>query len=320
MSVGSEGGVVRVVARAPAKVNVQLSVGRREDDGYHPLATVFQAVSLWETVIAEPREDGDVTVSVELQPTVTCDPGSIPLDESNLAVRAARAVAERFGIERGVDLTILKAIPVAGGMAGGSADAAAALVACAEAWETGATRAELDALAAPLGSDVPFALHGHTAVGQGRGDLLTPAMTRGEFHWVIATQDAGLSTAEVYAAYDASIAEGRRLPREPIIDEVLMAALRAGDATALGPCLSNDLEEAALGLAPHLRATLEAALDAGALAAIVSGSGPSIAALARSAQHALVVAAGIIASGTSGPVVTATGPAGGTAVVDILRS
>lgn len=250
----------RIIAvRAPAKVNLQLAVGPRGGDGYHPLATVFQAVALWETVVATPRSDGEITVTMDVHPTVRVPEGSVPLDETNLAVRAARAIADRYGVTGGVDLRIIKGVPVAGGMAGGSADAAAALVACSEALGVGATRGELDELAADLGSDVPFALHGHTAVGQGRGDRLTPAMARGEYHWVFAMQAEGLSTPGVYAEFDRQVAEGERLAGVPVLDEELMMGLRAGDAATVGARLSNDLEGAALRLAPHLAGVLCAA-------------------------------------------------------------
>jgi 4-diphosphocytidyl-2-C-methyl-D-erythritol kinase len=306
----------RVIAvRAPAKVNLQLAVGPRGDDGYHPLATVFQAVALWETVVATPRSDGEITVTMDVQPTIRVPEGSVPLDETNLAVRAARAIATRYGVTGGVDLRIIKGVPVAGGMAGGSADAAAALVACSEALGVGATRGELDELAADLGSDVPFALHGHTAVGQGRGDRLTPAMARGEYHWVFALQAEGLSTPAVYAEFDRQVAEGERLAVPPTLDDELMMGLRAGDAAAVGARLSNDLQGAALRLAPHLAEVLDAAREAGALGAMISGSGPTVAALARSRQHGLAIAAAITAADVADGVVVASGPAAGAAVV-----
>jgi len=306
----------RIVAvRAPAKVNLQLAVGPRGVDGYHPLATVFQAVALWETVVATPRSDGEITVALDVQPTIRVPEGSVPLDATNLAVRAARAIVDRYGVRRGVDLRIVKGVPVAGGMAGGSADAAAALVACSEALGIGAPRGDLDELAAGLGSDVPFALHGHTAVGQGRGERLTPAMARGEYHWVFAMQAEGLSTPSVYAEFDRQVAEGERLAVDPAIDEELMMGLRSGDAATVGARLSNDLQGAALRLAPHLAAVLDVAWEAGALGAMVSGSGPTVAALARSRQHGLAIAAALTAAEVADGVVVASGPAAGAAVV-----
>ncbi|MFV0633774.1 4-(cytidine 5'-diphospho)-2-C-methyl-D-erythritol kinase [Demequina sp.] len=304
-----------VTVRAPGKVNLQLSVGPVREDGYHPLATIFQAVDLYETVTATVREDAEVTVTVSAARGVQVDLDGVPLDETNIAVRAARAVQTEYGVDDGIDLAIVKGVPVAGGMAGGSADAAATLLACAEAWEVGATRSQLDAIAATLGADVPFILHGHTAVGLGRGDQITPAMTRGEFHWVLATQAQGLSTAAVYGEFDRMIVAGERAPLAPEICEEVMFALRAGDAEALGDALTNDLQGAALSLAPHLRAVMEQALEADALGVMVSGSGPTVAALARSRQHALAIAAHLTASGTADAVVTASGPATGAVVL-----
>ena len=303
-----------VTVRAPGKVNVQLSVGPVADDGYHPLATVFQAVELYETVTATMRDDEQIVVRVGPARGSHIVVDDVPLDERNLAVQAAQTVRDHYGISDGVELDIVKGVPVAGGMAGGSADAAAALLACAELWDVGASRDELVEIAAQLGADVPFILYGHTAVGLGRGDVITPAMTRGEFHWVFATQVQGLSTAAVYAEFDRMVASGEQAAAEPEISDAVMKALVAGNAEALGEVLINDLEAAALSLAPHLRDVMEAALEAEALGVMVSGSGPTVAALARSRQHALAIAAHITVSGTASAVVTGSGPAPGAAV------
>jgi 4-diphosphocytidyl-2-C-methyl-D-erythritol kinase len=304
-----------VRAKAPAKVNLQLTVGPRSEDGYHPLATVFQALDLWEIVEATPRTDGRITLAVDAAAGSPIDTAGVPLDESNLAWRAAELLAESYGIADGVDLRIVKGVPVAGGMAGGSADAAAALVACAEAWDVGASRGALAGLAARLGADVPFSLHGHTAVGMGRGDVLTPAMSHGQFHWVIATQAAGLSTPLVFAEYDRRVDEGAQSPSELAVCTEVMTALMAGDPVALGASLTNDLEAPALALMPRLMQVLEAAEAADACGAIVSGSGPTVVALARSRQHALAIAAHLRAAKVADAVLTASGPAGGTVVV-----
>lgn len=304
-----------VAVRAPAKINLQLSVGLPGDDGYHPLATVFQAVSLWETVVASARADDAFTVEVDPVPGIRVDLDGVPLDETNLAVRAARAVAGYFGVGRGIDLRIVKGVPVAGGMAGGSADAAAALVASAEAWDVGATRSELAELAAVLGADVPFAFHGHTAIGIGRGDLLTPAMTTGEFHWVVATQATGLSTASVFAEFDRSIDAGDRLVRAPELNPDVMAALRAGDPQGVAENLANDLQQAAIALAPYLTRVLDSMNAAGALGSVVSGSGPTVVGLARSRQHALAVAANLTAARVADAVHVVTGPSSGASIV-----
>jgi len=302
-----------VTVRAPGKVNLQLAVGPIRPDGYHPLATVFQAVDVFEHVTARARTDGKISLTVAAPSGL--DVSSVPLDETNLAWRAALAVASAFGIDDGVDLEILKAIPVAGGMAGGSADAAAALVACSEAWDTGASRHELGQIAATLGADVPFALHGHTAVGLGRGDVLSPAMTHGTFHWVFATQATGLSTRTVYGEFDEWLSDELLEAREPVISDAVMAALIAGDPNALGASLVNDLQEPAIHLAPHLRDVIDTAMEVDACGAIVSGSGPTVAALARSAQHALAIAAHLRASGLADQVLTASGPAQGATVI-----
>lgn len=294
-----------VHARAPGKINLALSVGRRRSDGYHPLATVFQAVSVYEEVRASHATD--LTLTVEGPQSAL-----VPTDRSNLALRAALALAEATGVEPLAHLHLVKGVPVAGGMAGGSADAAAALLACDALWGTGLSRDELAELAAGLGSDVPFCLLGQTAVGLGRGDLLTPALSRGEYHWALAVRHVGLSTPEVFAAFD-EIVGGAAAP-DPQADRTLMQALRSGDAVAVGHALVNDLQTAALELAPDLAETLAVAQDAGALGVVVSGSGPTVAALARSRQHALAVAAAMTAAGVADDVLCAVGPVAGARV------
>jgi 4-diphosphocytidyl-2-C-methyl-D-erythritol kinase len=295
-----------VRVRAPGKVNLSLRVGARRPDGYHPVATVFQAVSVYEDVVARASDDLRVTVTGPQAHLV-------PTDGSNLALRAARALAARTGVDEGVHLELHKGVPVAGGMAGGSADAAAALLACDAFWGTALPREELHEIAAELGSDVPFLLMGQTAVGSGRGDLLTAALSRGEYHWAFGVRDHGLSTPEVYAELDALGAT--REPVDTDDDVPLLHALRAGDAPAVGALLHNDLQAAALELAPGLVETLAVAEDAGALGVVVSGSGPTVAALARSRQHALVIAAAMTAAGVADSVLTASGPVPGARVV-----
>lgn len=298
-----------VTVRAPAKVNLQLSVGPPGPDGYHDLATVFHAVSLYDQLVAESAEDLTVTLE-EISGAV-----GVPLDDTNLAVRAARALAGHTGTSDGVHLRLTKRIPVAAGMAGGSADAAAALLACDALWGTGLSRPELEEIGATLGADVPFALLGGTAIGTGRGDRLSPALGRGTFHWVFAVAGEGLSTPEVYAHCDKLRAAAGTEPAAPVADEALMFALRAGDAGALGAALSNDLQAAALSLRPELRLTLAAADDLGALGAIVSGSGPTVAFLVRSPEAGLDLAVGLTAMGLCRDVKRATGPVPGARVV-----
>jgi 4-diphosphocytidyl-2-C-methyl-D-erythritol kinase len=301
----SSGPQVRV--RVPAKVNLALSVGPPGRDGFHELATVFQAVSLYDDVVASPADDVSVVVTGE-------DAAQVPADGTNLAVRAARLLADRAGVGEGVALRVTKRIPVAGGMAGGSADAAGALVACDALWRTGLAREELRELCAELGSDVPFSLVGGTAVGTGRGDRVTPALARGEYHWVLAVAEEGLATPAVYAECDR-LRRGRPVPA-PAVRPAVMQALRTGDAAALGAALHNDLQPAALSLAPHLERTLEIGRGERALGAVVSGSGPTVAFLVDGSEAALDLSVALSASGTCRSVARATGPVAGARLVE----
>jgi len=297
-----------VTASAPAKVNLWLGVGAPGRDGYHPLATVFHALNLEAKVRAETIEPGaGIRITVEGEGA-----DSVPTDASNLAWRAAEAVSKLANVSADVHLHLIKSIPVAGGMAGGSADAAAALVACDALWNTGLSRSDLIGLGATLGSDVPFALHGGTAIGTGRGDRLTPVLGRGEHHWVLAFAEGGLSTPAVYAELDRLRGED---VASPSIPDGLMSALRAGDPLALGGELGNDLEPAALSLRPNLGLLIEDGLDAGALGAQISGSGPTCVFLAKSREHALDLAARLSGTGNCRTVATASGPAAGARIV-----
>lgn len=296
-----------VTVRVPAKVNLVLSVGPVREDGYHEVATLLHAVSLHDEVIARPADDISVT-------TEGTQADLVPDDESNLAVRAARALAEYAGVQSGAHLHVRKDIPVAGGLAGGSADAAGALLACDALWDTGLGRAELAVLAARLGSDVPFALAGGTALGSGRGEQLTPVMVGGLFHWVIAIADGGLSAPSVYAELDRLRAGGRAV-RRPEVRHSALTALRAGDAEALGAVLHNDLQEAACHLAPRLRATLDTGMELGALGAMVSGSGPTCVFLVADSESALDLAVGLSAAQVCSDVRRVTGPVPGARIV-----
>jgi 4-diphosphocytidyl-2-C-methyl-D-erythritol kinase len=280
-----------VTARVPAKVNVQLSVGPLREDGYHDLVNVFHAVSIFDEVVASESEAVAVSVTGAWADRV-------PTDDGNLAIQAARALAKHAGRSYGVDLVIRKSIPVAGGMAGGSADAAGALMACNELWGLGLPLEDLMEIGADLGSDVPFALMGGTAVGTGRGERLTPLATTGTFHWTFAVADGGLSTPAVYAECDRLREAASADVPWPEADPFLLEALRTGDAHGLAPLLTNDLQPAALALRPSLATTLRAGRDAGALACVVSGSGPTCAFLATDATHARHLAQAL--SGTPG--------------------
>jgi 4-diphosphocytidyl-2-C-methyl-D-erythritol kinase len=298
-----------VTVRAPAKINLGLSVGGPRSDGFHDVATAYHAISLQDELVAAASEE--LSIALTTADGIPLD--DVPQDRSNLAVAAALALAERAGVEPLVRLHVTKSIPVAGGRAGGSADAAAALVACDALWQTGLSRSELAELAAALGSDVPFSLVGGTALGTGRGEVLTPVLARGRFHWVVAIADGGLSTPDVYAECDR-LRGGTPVP-EPRVADALMAALRTGDADALGASMYNDLQAAACSLRPSLRETLETGTQAGALGSLVSGSGPSVVFLARSPEHAIDIAVALSATGTCRSVRRAHGPVSGARVV-----
>ena len=295
-----------VTVRVPGKVNLFLGVGDRRPDGYHELTTVFHAVSLSDDVTVRTADVLSLRVTGE-------GAHEVPVDERNLAWKAAELMAEHVGRAPDVDITIEKSIPVAGGMAGGSADAAAVLVAINSLWELGVPRRDLHVMAAKLGSDVPFALHGGTALGTGRGEDLATVLARNTFHWVLAFGTGGLSTAAVYAEIDRL----REAGAPPRLDdpEPLLAALSAGDPHTLAPLLGNDLQPAALSLAPGLRRTLRAGGEAGALAGLVSGSGPTCAFLCSSAQSAVEVSAELAGAGVCRTVRVASGPVHGARVV-----
>jgi 4-diphosphocytidyl-2-C-methyl-D-erythritol kinase len=297
---------VSVTVRVPAKVNVQLAVGAARADGFHDLANVFLAVGLYDEVTVTPADGLRVTCEGP-------DAGQVPLDRTNLAARAAIALAERYGRTPDVHLHIAKDIPVAGGMAGGSADGAGALLACDALWGTGATRDELLEICAELGSDVPFSLVGGAALGTGRGEKLTALEAGGTFHWVFAMAERGLSTPSVFREFDR-LAQGRDIPA-PVASRRLLDALAEGDPDALAATVSNDLQPAALSLFPELADTLAAGHAAGALATLVSGSGPTTAFLARDPAAAEKIAQALRTSGTCRNVRVAAGPAPGAMVV-----
>jgi 4-diphosphocytidyl-2-C-methyl-D-erythritol kinase len=297
-----------VVATAPAKINLCLGVGPLRPDGFHALATVYQAVGLHDQVTVT---DADrTTVEVSTASRVPVD--GVPTDETNIAVRAARLLAEHHGVEGGVAIVIEKGIPVMGGMAGGSADGAASLLACDQLWGLRTPREELLELAGELGSDVPFALLGGTAIGSGRGELVTPLMTRGEYWWVVLESPQGMSTPAVYREFDAMHAAAP--VGDPEIPDALVQALVGHDVVGLGAALTNDLQPAAFRLRPELAASLDQGRLESAFGAVLSGSGPSCLFLCESRAHAVQVAAGLEARNL-GPVSFAPGPVPGAQVI-----
>jgi 4-diphosphocytidyl-2-C-methyl-D-erythritol kinase len=320
--------VTAVTVRVPAKVNLQLAVGPVRPDGFHELVTVFHAVSLYDEVTVSAAGRRRVTVTGE-------GADHVPGGDGNLAVQAVAALAKAAGLPPrriprtvtgpagadaraavpGVAIEIRKRIPVAAGLAGGSADAAAALVACNELWQAGLSQQELAEVAAGIGSDVAFALVGGTSVGQGRGERLTPALAAGQYHWVLAFAAGGLSTAEVYRACDRIRAARDITAAPPRLSTELMSALRSGDPAEVGPLLVNELQPAAVSLRPELRRTLAVGREYGALGAVISGSGPTCAFLVADAQRAVDLIVAVTGAGVCRSAVRAVGPAQGAVVV-----
>ncbi|SNR41238.1 4-(cytidine 5'-diphospho)-2-C-methyl-D-erythritol kinase [Blastococcus mobilis] len=304
-----------VLARAPAKVNVHLAVGPLRSDGFHELRTVYLAVSLFDTVTVRHGEGLELSVTGE---GAGAGRGAdrVPTDRRNLVWRAAELLAAAAGITADATIEIAKSIPAAAGLAGGSADAAAALVALDALWRTGAGREDLVALAAQLGSDVPFSLLGGVALGTGRGEQLTPVLSRTRRHWVLGIAGEGLSTPDVYGELDRLRAAGK-VPDGRVLAaaEPVVAALRGGPTASLAASLSNDLQAPALALRPELARALRAATEAGAAAALVSGSGPTVAALAEDEQQAVRLAAELAGAGVFRTVRAVHGPVPGARLV-----
>lgn len=292
--------------RVPAKLNLHLSVGPLRKDAFHELVTIYHAISLYDEVVVERADKLSVTVTGE-------GAGELTVGDDNLAVRAVRAVAAILGRTPDLSVTIRKGIPVAGGMAGGSADAAAALVAADALWGGELDRLTLEGLAAGVGSDVAFLLQGGSALGTGRGEIISPVLGTGDYHWVLAIADGGLSTPSVYAELDR-LRDAGPTPRAGEPDGVL-SALRAGDVVALGTVLANDLQPAALRLRPQLRQVLDAGRELGAAGTMVSGSGPTVAMLARTSEDSVRIASALSGMDLCRTVRRAQGPVPGARVV-----
>jgi 4-diphosphocytidyl-2-C-methyl-D-erythritol kinase len=300
-----------LAVRVPAKINLWMSVGGPRADGFHDVATVYHAVSLYDEILATPSDT--ITVTVEGRHA-----DQVPAGSGNIAARAAHLLAATMGIAEGIHLHIRKSIPVAAGLAGGSADAAGALVACDALWSLGLTRDDLAGFAAQVGSDVPFSLLGGTAIGTGRGEVLTPALARGEFQWVLATAAFGLSTPAAYAELDRQRA--RQVLPEPFVPERVMKALMTGNPEVLGGVLGTDFEPVALAMAPALGEVIDLGMDYGALGGLISGSGPTVVFLARDGGHAEDLCAALKASELVHEVLRAHGPVPGARVVEAVRA
>jgi 4-diphosphocytidyl-2-C-methyl-D-erythritol kinase len=294
----------------PAKVNLQLSVGPLGNDGFHEVTTVFQAISLFDDVTVATAPEGDgINISITGQTS-----SGVPTDSSNLAVKAAELMIKNYDLPSDLIIKLKKEIPVAGGMAGGSADAAGVIVGLDSLFELGLSRDEMEIVGSKIGSDVPFSICGGVAIGTGRGDQITPALSKGSYNWVLALSGQGLSTPSVYQECDR-LREGLSISA-PLVSEPLMQALRAGDAKALGKALTNELQPAACSLRPALRLVLDVGIDYGALGGIVSGSGPTVAFLVSDDEHAMDLTVALSASGVVSSVVRATGPAHGARIIE----
>lgn len=299
-----------VVTRVPGKVNLQLSVGPLGADGFHEVTTVFQAISLFDDVtVTEGKAGSGTTISVTGQTA-----NGVPADASNLAIRAAHSMMKEFELSPDLEIKLKKEIPVAGGMAGGSADAAGVIVGLDSLYELGLSRDEMEKIASQIGSDVPFSLSGGVAIGTGRGDQITTALAKGSYTWVLALSSQGLSTPAVYQECDR-LREGLSIA-SPQVSEPLMQALRAGDSKALGKSLLNDLQAAACSLRPALRLVLDVGIDYGALGGIVSGSGPTVAFLVSDEEHAMDLTVALSASGVVSSITRAIGPAHGARIIE----
>ena len=299
-----------VTARVPAKVNLQLSVGPLGSDGFHEVTTVFQAISLFDDVTVATAESNDgIKISISGQTS-----NGVPVDNSNLAVKAAQLMIENYDLPKDLIIKLKKEIPVAGGMAGGSADAAGVIVGLDSLFELGLSRDEMESVGSKIGSDVPFSICGGVAIGTGRGDQITPALAKGNYNWVLALSGQGLSTPAVYQECDR-LREGLSIA-PPVVSEQLMQALRAGDAKALGKALTNELQPAACSLRPALRLVLDVGVDYGALGGIVSGSGPTVAFLVSDDDHAMDLTVALSSSGVISSVVRATGAVAGARIIE----
>jgi 4-diphosphocytidyl-2-C-methyl-D-erythritol kinase len=301
--------VKSVTVRVPAKVNLQLSVGPKESDGYHNLVSVFQAISIFDDITIKLGEPGSgLTISVSGDQT-----HGVPADANNLAAKVVALISKEYDLKVDAHIEIKKSIPVAGGMAGGSADAAGTIIGIDYLYSLDMTREEMIEIASKIGSDVPFMLSGGTAIGTGHGDQLTAALSRGTYHWVLAVSTVGLSTPAVYAECDRLRGELEIV--EPQTNEALMQSLLAADAPGVGAALVNDLQLAACSLRPALRLVLDVGQEYGALGAIVSGSGPTVAFLVADQDSGLDLAVALTSSGVVGSVVQAYGPVAGAKVI-----
>lgn len=294
----------RITVRAPAKINLHLGVGGPREDGFHPLETVYTSIGLYDDVVARAADSW----SLSLEAADYVDAAGVPLDDSNIVVAAARALAALHGREVTAAVEIVKGIPVAGGLAGGSADGAAALVALDRLLGLETADEDLLRLAADLGSDVPFALLGGHVLGTGRGEIVEPLPSADAVLWwvVVPSTAGGLSTPAVYRHFDELCPDAAP---EPPCASAVVDALATGDVAALAAGLHNDLQAAAIDLRPDLGELIALGEASGALRGLISGSGPTVVFLCAGADEARALAGVLQADGRTALV--ANGPVAG---------
>ncbi len=252
-----------VRVEAHAKVNLGLEVVRRRTDGYHDIDTIFQTISLSDTLEVAPG------ATVADDPTLEVKGLPVPLDAANLAVLAARAVMKETGCAAPA-LRLTKRIPVAAGLGGGSADAAAVLVGMNELFGLGLDEAALADLAIGIGSDVPFLVRGGTARGRGRGELLEPLPAVSGLAFVLVTPDFEVRAAEAYRRARIGLTGTGSFTR------LNCSAIQNGDFRALARGLGNDLEAGVVSSYPEVGRVKARLIELGVLAAVMCGSGPTV--------------------------------------------
>jgi 4-diphosphocytidyl-2-C-methyl-D-erythritol kinase len=302
-----------VAVRAPARLSVYARVGKAHRDGYHAMATLFQAISLYDEVTAEPSDRDEIDF---IGPV---NAAQVPRGPENIALRAARLLADKTGVQSPVKLTVFKRIPLGGGLGGASADAAAALVACNALWRTQVPRAQLFDYAEELGAEVPFALSGGTAIWTAEGDTFNPALSKGSYSWVLAFSERGWKAPVMFETLDSHRVEHEeflgKIPQTVDIDTGVIQAIRQGDASFLADVMHNDLQVAAMKLSPRVREILELGESRGALAGIVCATGSTVAFLTSSSEQADRLRRVLVNAGVETMVVT--GPVSGARRIDV---
>jgi 4-diphosphocytidyl-2-C-methyl-D-erythritol kinase len=272
-----------VIVRAPAKLNLFFEVLRKRGDGFHDIETLMVPIGLYDNLIFQPQPDGSIRVACRwAQSADSAHYGALPAESDNLVTKALVRLRDRTGTTQGASVELIKSIPSAAGLGGGSSDAAAALVAANLGWNLNLPLDELAQIAGELGSDVPFFLYRSAAICRGRGEQIEPVAGLGRLHFVVVRPPEGLSTPEVYRRCRPAESPGRVEP--------LVAALRRGEMRGLGERLANRLEPPAMELSPWIGRLKKEFAAAGCPAHQMSGSGSSYFGICRHAGHARAIA------------------------------